>query len=118
MDFNTLLQAFGGTAGLALAAAIAYHFYRKTESQLPKAIDKIEKLESNYKDLSHELDKTKIELNMVEREVVDLKKREEEHYNEQKKKNDLVFNTLAKLEDLPKEIKELRSDLTNYFAKK
>jgi seryl-tRNA synthetase len=118
MVADNIIALFGGTGIVLIAILTGYSFYQWAKNALPTAISEIKEVKDKQKDLKHELDITKKELNYVEKEVAALKVREEEHYNEQKKKIDLAFNILYKLEDLPKEFKELRNDLTAYFAKK
>lgn len=120
MDFNTLLQAFGGTAGLVLAGAIAYHFYQKTKEDLPIALKEIRELKDSQKNTNHELEKTKIELNHVKEELYDLKKSEETHYNENKKKNEINWEalqelkvSLAKLDTVPTILDKILSKLNS-----
>lgn len=53
------------------------------------------------------------ELERIEREVQEVKQKEAKDFDELKKKNEMINIAIAKLENLPTEIRELRHDIRN-----
>lgn len=65
------------------------------------------------KSITHEKD-----INRLEKKIEKVEDIENQNSTEQKKKIELIMISIAKLDSLPNDFKELRQELKEYFAKK
>jgi len=65
------------------------------------------------KSITHEKD-----IHRLEKKIEKVEEIENQNSNEQKKKIELIMISIAKLDSLPNDFKELRKELKEYFSKK